>query len=257
MVKRWLPPSAVTNKTGCTRCEQIAAGNKSCLDSALVLFWLEKYVQCSQILCGDYENASGSTDGNAWAQWWLLLSFILMIWQRLAGSRWQLCGVLHFSYSGSRGIAEALGKGCSRLEIKMRKSNAKRLLFDVITQQSPKVQISTLWPQSWMNLGWFHPTHSWLISLCNLPRLNYWCSLCLWWANLWHIDNRRRQWNPMGNAFLKKKWFHLTCNRHLYPLLVLLTKWLAKKCLITKDFLICHLSVSLWIKSRSRELRCY
>ncbi len=189
-----------------------------------MLFWLEKYVQCSQILCGDYETASGSTDGNAWAQWWLLLSFILMIRQRLAGSRRQLCGVLHFSYSGSRGTAEALGKGCSRLEIKMRKSNAKRLLFDVITQWLPKVQISTLWPQSLMNLGWFHPTHSWLISLCNLPRLNYRCSLCHWWANLWHIDNGRRQWNPMGNAFLKKKMISLDLQQAFVPTASLVNK---------------------------------
>lgn len=37
----------------------------------------------------------------------------------------------------SHGTAGALGKGCSRLEIKMKKSNAKRLLFDMITQRSP------------------------------------------------------------------------------------------------------------------------
>lgn len=150
-----------------------------------------------------------------------------MIWQRLAGSRRQLCGVLHISYFGSHGMVLALGKGCSRLEIKMKKSNAKRLLFDMITQRSPKVQISTLWPQSLMNLGGFHPTHSWLISLCNFPRFNYLCSLCHWWANLWRIDTGRRlqQWNPAGNAFLKKEMISLYLQQTIPSLHA---KWLTK-----------------------------
>lgn len=59
-------PLAVTNKTGSIRHEQIAAGNKSCLDSALVLFWLE--------ICSVFTNTL----------WWLWNSIRLNRWKRMS-----------------------------------------------------------------------------------------------------------------------------------------------------------------------------